>query len=129
MERQINFAWSYAEMPGIDTELFLHQLQLELGVRPIKKKLRNMHPEVALLFKVELKKLLDVGFIRPIDYKELISNLVPIRKHSGGIQIYTYFYNFNKACPKVDFPFPNIDIILDMKSGYEMLSLNDGFAE
>lgn len=29
-----------------------------------------MHPQIALLVKVELQKLLDVGFIRPINYIE-----------------------------------------------------------
>lgn len=34
-----------------------------------------MHPHIALLVKIELQKLLDVGFIKPIDYVEWISNL------------------------------------------------------
>lgn len=47
-----------------------------------------MHPQITMLVKVELKKLLDVVFIRPIDYTEWISNLVPITKPIGGIKIY-----------------------------------------
>ena len=72
-------------MRGLDPKLVLHHLPLKLGVKPVKKKLRKMHPQVALLVKGELKKLLDVGFIRPIDYAEWISNLVLVRKHSRGI--------------------------------------------
>ena len=86
-----------------------------------------MHPQVALLVKDELKKLLDVGFIRPIHYAEWISNIVPVSKHSGGIWICIDFHDLNKAYPKDDFPLPNIDIIVDMTSGYEILSLMDGF--
>ena len=44
-----------------------------------------MHPQVALLVKDELKKLLDVSFIKPIDYVEWISNIVPITKHFFAI--------------------------------------------
>ena len=85
LERQINFSWSYADMPRLDPELVLHHLPLKPGVEPVKQKLRKMHPQVALLVKEELKKLLDVGFIRPIDYVKWISNLVPVSKHSRGI--------------------------------------------
>ena len=70
LERRINFAWSYADMPELDPKLVLHHLPLKPRVKPVKQKLRKMHPQVALLVKVELKKLLDAGFIRPIDYAE-----------------------------------------------------------
>ena len=48
-ERQVNFAWSYADMPGLDPDLVMHHLSLPLGAKPVKKKLRKMHPHVALL--------------------------------------------------------------------------------
>lgn len=70
LEKKISFAWSYADMPGLDPELVLHHLSLKADAKPVKQKLRKMHPQVALLVKVELKKLLDVGFIRPIDYAD-----------------------------------------------------------
>ncbi|GLJ20675.1 hypothetical protein SUGI_0376620 [Cryptomeria japonica] len=61
--KQINFAWSYADMPRIDTQLIMHYLSITPGAKPIKQKLRKMNRHVALMVKVELKKLLDVGFI------------------------------------------------------------------
>jgi hypothetical protein len=54
-----------------------------MGVRPVKQKLKKMHPHIALLVKEELKKLLDVGFIQSIDYVEWISNIVLISKPNG----------------------------------------------
>src|SRR5271168_1021720 len=86
-----------------------------------------MHPHVAFLFKAELKKLLDAKFIRPIPYADWISNLVPVTKHSGQIWICTDFRDLNIACPKDDFPLPNIDMIVDLTAGNKMLSLMDGF--
>lgn len=38
------------------------------------------------------------------------------------------FYDLNKACPKDDFPLPNIDILIDNTMSYEMLSIMDGFS-
>lgn len=87
-------------MSGLDLELLLYQLPLLPGVKPYKQKLRKMHPQIALLIKAELQKLLDVGFIIPIDYVEWISNLVPIAKSNGGICIYIDFGDLNKVCPK-----------------------------
>ena len=40
----------------------------------------------------------------------------------------TDFRDVNKACPKDDFPLPNIDMIVDMTSGFKMYSLMDGFS-
>lgn len=62
-----------------------------LGVKPYKQKLRKMHPHITLLVMVEIQKLLDVDFMRPIDYAEWISNLVPVTKPTGGIRICTDF--------------------------------------
>lgn len=65
-------------MPGLDTNLIMHHLSIAPSVKPIKKKLRKMHPHVALLVKAELEKLLSENFIKAIDYVEWISNIVPV---------------------------------------------------
>ena len=54
--------------------------------------------------------------------------MVPITKPSGDIRICTDFRDLNKACPKDDFPLPNIDMIVDLTAGHEILSLMDGFS-
>lgn len=46
-----------------------------------------MHPKVALFVKEELMKLLDVGFIKPMDYLDLTSNMVPIALRTGGFLV------------------------------------------
>lgn len=124
-KRAINFAWYYEDMPGLDPKLVLYHFPLLPGVKPFKQKLRKMHPHIALLVKNELQKLLKEGFIRSIDYAECISNLLPVTKHTGGIRICTEFRDLNKAFPKDDFPLPNIDMIVDLTTGNEMLSLMD----
>lgn len=88
-----------------------------------------MHLQVTLLVEEEIKKMLNIGFIKPIDYLELVSIIVPIGQASGGIRIYTNFRELNKACSKDDFPSPNIDMIVDLTIGHEMLSLMDGFLD
>lgn len=60
---QINFAWSYADMLGLDPNLVMHHLTVVEGAKPIKQKLRKMHPQIVVLVNAKLKKLLDVCFI------------------------------------------------------------------
>ena len=87
-----------------------------------------MHPRIALLVKDELEKLLSANFIRAIEYMKWISNIVPISKHDKSIRVCTNFGDLNKACPKDDFLLPNIDMIVDMTTSYEMYSLMDNFS-
>lgn len=129
MERQINFACSYADIPRLDLDIVMHHLTVTPSAKLIKKKLRKVHLQVTLLVKVELENLLDVSFIRLVNYLEWISNIVPIDKLDGSIKICPDFRDINKACPKDDFLLPNIDLIIDLVLGHVMLSLMDGFFE
>jgi hypothetical protein len=122
------FAWSYQDMPGLDPNLVVHHLAVDPKVKPVRQKLRKMHPKVALLVKAELERMLAAKVIRPIDYSEWISNMVPVTNPSGDIRICTDFRDLNKACPKDDFPLPNIDMIVDLTAGHEILSLMDGLS-
>jgi hypothetical protein len=38
------------------------------------------------------------------------------------------FRNLNKACPKDEFPLPNMDLLIDSAAGHAMLSFMDGFS-
>ena len=78
--------------------------------------------------KKEIEKLLEVGFIRSIDYSEWMANIVLVKKPTGEIRVCIDFRDLNKACPKDDFPLPNIDNIVDAIASHEMLSLMDGFS-
>lgn len=48
-------------------------------------------------------------------------------KFNDIIKVCINFYDINKAYPKNDFPLPNIDYLVDLIIGQEMLSLMDGF--
>lgn len=67
-------------MLGLDPKFILHHFPLFPNAKPVKQKLMKMHSKISLLVKAKLKKLLDVSFIRPINYAECISNLVPMTK-------------------------------------------------
>jgi len=77
--------------------------------------------------KSRVGKAFEIQVYSAIDYSNWISNMVPVKKSTKKIQIYTDFRDLNKACPKVDFTLPNIDSLVDSTIGHEMLSLMDGF--
>ena len=62
------FAWSYQDMPGLDTDIVVHRLPLREECAPIKSKLRRVKPEMLLKIKEEVNKQLDAGFLEVSKY-------------------------------------------------------------
>jgi hypothetical protein len=55
-------------MPEIPREVIEHRLVIDPAYKPIKKKERRYTPERRETTRQEVNKLLEVGFIRPVDY-------------------------------------------------------------
>jgi len=45
------FAWSYQDMPGLDTDIVVHRLPLNEDMPLVKQKLRWTHPDMAMKIK------------------------------------------------------------------------------
>uniref|UniRef100_A0A2N9FU38 Uncharacterized protein n=1 Tax=Fagus sylvatica TaxID=28930 RepID=A0A2N9FU38_FAGSY len=58
------FAWSYQDMPGLDTDIVVHKIPLKPECKPVKQALRRMKPEVILKIKEEVEKQLKAGFLK-----------------------------------------------------------------
>ncbi|RVW61798.1 Retrovirus-related Pol polyprotein from transposon 17.6 [Vitis vinifera] len=79
------FAWSYEDMPGLDPSIVQHRLPLLPHARPVKQKLRRLHPRWSLQVKEEIQKQLSVGFLSVVEYPEWLANVVPVPKKDGKI--------------------------------------------
>ncbi|RVW71176.1 Transposon Ty3-G Gag-Pol polyprotein [Vitis vinifera] len=121
------FAWSYEDMPGLDPSIVQHRLPLLPHARPVKQKLRRLHPRWSLQVKEEIQKQLNVGFLSMVEYLEWLANVVPVPKKDGKVRVCVDFRDLNKASPKDDFPLPHIDMLVDSTAGHLMLSFMDGF--
>jgi hypothetical protein len=55
-------------MPGILREVIEHKLDIDPAFKLIKQKERRYTPERRETIRVEVNKLLEAGFIRPVDY-------------------------------------------------------------
>ena len=122
------FAWDYDEMLGIDPRLVAHSLNVEPGTKPVVQPMRTFHTEMEAQVTQEVKKLLAAGFIKPIQHPRWLSNIVPIKKRNGQIRCCVDFRNLNKACPKDEFPLPNMDLLIDSAASHAMFSFMDGFS-
>ena len=74
------FAWSYQDMPGLDTDVVVHRLPLREECAPVKQKLRRVKPEMLLKIKEEVKKQLDAGFLEVSKYPQWVTNIVQYQR-------------------------------------------------
>ena len=52
---------------------------------------------------------------------------MPVKKKNGQIRCCVDYRNLNRACPKDEFPLPNMDLLIDSMAGSIMFSFMDGF--
>jgi hypothetical protein len=62
------FAWQISDMPGIPREVIEHKLEIDPAFKPIKQTERKYTPDRREAIRLEVNKLLEAGFIRPVDY-------------------------------------------------------------
>ena len=60
------FTWTYDEMLGLDPRLVFYSLNMDLGVKLVVQPVSVFHIEVEAQITQKVKKLLAVGFIKPI---------------------------------------------------------------
>ena len=122
------FAWSYQDMPGLDTDIVVHQLPLKEEYMPVKQKLRRVKPEMLLKIKEEVKKQLDAGFLKVAKYPQWVANIGPIPKKDEKVRMCVDYRDLNRASPKDNFPLPHIYTLVDNTAKHSLFSFMDGFS-
>ncbi|KAA3455454.1 gag/pol polyprotein [Gossypium australe] len=77
------FAWSYQDMSGLSTDIFVHRLPIKEDCKLVQQRLRRMRPDTVLKTKEEVKKQFDAGFLQVVKYSEWVANIVPVPKKDG----------------------------------------------
>jgi hypothetical protein len=57
-----------------------HKLSIDPSYKPVKEKERRYTPERRETIRQEVKRLLEAGFIRPVDYPSWLANSVLVEK-------------------------------------------------
>jgi hypothetical protein len=74
-------------MPGIDPQIFKHEIKTYPYAKLVRQSLRAVNPRKAPTIKENVEKLLNVGFICLIPLTECVSNPVPVNKNKGTIHV------------------------------------------
>ena len=81
-----------------------------------------------LKIKEEVKKQLDVGFLKVSKYPQWVANIVLVPKKDGKVQMCVDYRDLNRASPKDNFPLPHIDTLVDNTAKHSLFSFMDGFS-
>jgi hypothetical protein len=73
-----------SDMYGIHREVIEHKLDIDPVFKPIKQKEKRYTPERHETIRLEVNRLLEVGFIRPVDYPSWLANLIFVKKPDGS---------------------------------------------
>jgi hypothetical protein len=122
------FAWSPSDMPDIPRDVAEHSLDIRAGARPVKQHLRHFDEEKRRAIDEEVHKLMAAGFIKEVFHPEWLANPVLVKKKGGKWRMCVDYTGLNKACPKVPYPLPRIDQIVDSTAGCETLSFLDAYS-
>jgi hypothetical protein len=120
-------------LEGIPSELGEHAIDLQEGAVPVRQRQYRLNPRYSLMVKEEIDRLLEAGFIYPVNNSEWVSPIVVVPKKVGAdgkvkIRVCQDFRNLNSATKKDYFPLPFTDINLDHVAGHERYSFLDGFS-
>ena len=127
------FAWKPSDLVGIPPELGQHRIELTDDAIPVRQRQYRLNPRYSMMVKEELDKLLEAGFIYPVNNSEWVSPIVIVPKKVGPdgktkIRVCQDFRKLNAATKKDHFPLPFIDMVLDHVAGQECFSFLDGFS-
>jgi hypothetical protein len=101
---------------------------LKPGIKPFRKKLRQINPILLPVIEREVKKILDANIIVPLRYSEWVANLVPVRKKNGEIRLCMDFRNLNRSSLKDNYLLPKMDHVLEKVVRDNRMSMIDGFS-
>jgi ribonuclease HI len=122
------FAWSPSDMPGTPREVAEHSLDILPHSRAVQQRLHRFDEERRQAIGVELWKLLEAGFIKEVFHPTWLANPVLVKKNNEKWRMCVDYASLNKACPKVPFPLPRIDQIVDSTAGCELLCFLDAYS-
>lgn len=115
-------------MPGIDPDIVVHDIKTYLDAKPVRRRLRLVHPRKVVAIKLEVEKLLKASFVYPVALTDWVSNLVPMNKKQGIIRVCVDYRDINKTCPKDNYPNLFVDHIVGDFACSKIFSLMDGFS-
>ncbi|XP_072074037.1 uncharacterized protein [Arachis hypogaea] len=87
------FAFTPADMPGINPDLMSHWLVVDPKAKPVAQRRRKMSSDRAAEVRRQVKALLEANFIRELPYTTWLANVVLVKKSNGKWRIFMDAYS------------------------------------
>ena len=120
------FITEYNHIKGV--EVIKHHIHLKEGIKPVAQKLRRLGTIQQNALLMEVKKLLQAGFIYPVEDSEWVSPVVVTPKKNGKWRVCVDYKPLNAATKRDHFPLPFQDEILNEVAGHERYTVCDGYS-
>jgi hypothetical protein len=113
------------DLPGVPPERAIEfKIELQPGTAPISKAPYKMSREELAELKIQLKDLLDKGFIRPSSSPWGWPTLF-VSKKDKSLRLCVDYRPLNAVTVKNKYPLPHIDILFDQLAGAQVFSKID----
>lgn len=100
-------------MNSIDLKVNTHKINVNLRVKDIKQRKKKFTRKKSDIIKKEVSLLMEIGWVKEVDYPTQLSNVILTKKVRGDPRIFVDFTNVNKATTKGCFFLPIIYQLLD----------------
>lgn len=104
-----------------------HAIPILYDVKPVKKKIREIFPNIEAQIKTDLNSLLKAKIIFLAGHSKWVSILVYVGKNNGDIRNWIGFSNLNRECENYNFPLPLMEHILQSVTHSKLMSFLNGF--
>jgi hypothetical protein len=113
------------DLPGMPFERVIEfKIELQPGTTPIAKALYQMTPVELVELKIQLKELLDKGYMRPSSSPWGCPTLF-VSKKDKELRLYVDYRSLNVVTIKNKYPLSHIDLLFDQLVGAQVLSKID----
>ena len=94
----------------------------------MSQKERRMNPQLQLLVKAELERLLQAGFIERVEITDWVSPMVIVKKKNGKLKVCVDYQKLNACTQKDHFPLAFITMLLEDVGGHARYTFMNGYA-
>lgn len=102
------------------------------GARPVKQNCnfyeRRIYPRLQLIVNTELERLLQVGFIKPVEISDWVSPMILVKTKNGKMRVCVDYFKLNDCTQNDYFPMSFITNLLEEVGCYARYISMDGYA-
>ncbi|MCO5551478.1 hypothetical protein L7F22_004982 [Adiantum nelumboides] len=122
------FAWTYHDMKGVPPSVVQHTIPMISTAKPVQQRPYPMNPKYTKIVQEELEKLIECGFIYPIEHSKWVSPIVIVPKKNGKLRVCVDLKKVNAATRRDHYPLPYSKHVLERVAGKEAYSFLDGYS-